>query len=139
MALRDRAVFNADGTCQMSMEGFDIDTASLDQMSFDSRFSNIGQAVWGSAKLQNRENIPGKAGPKKTVLFGRAFSAPPMFLFAWQRGTEAFLRPPWISGYNTTDYRLQKQVDAKVGKTSAVFTNWHTGSTGITVYWKALI
>ena len=133
---------DADGV-QVSRRGVSVLTASLDEMTFDSRFASIGMAISGSRKLNKRRSPTGQ--PAKTAIaFGRNFGQPPMFLFGWTYDFNRHLmRFPASHAYNTKELALQYQVDAQIASTRVTFINWvypiKRLNNGVTVYWKAFV
>lgn len=141
MAQLDRVLIDPEN-CQVSQPGFDVKTANLDQMAFDSRFAAIGQAVYGQVRLPNR-NSNSFVAEKTTVLFGRTFPLPPMFLYGWIVGNagapDAKMHIPLIDGYNPSVFVRELEVDAKVLTNKVVFSNWYYSGSVVNTYWKALI
>jgi hypothetical protein len=139
MTLRPRVLILADGTCRVSQPGFNAETAGIDRMTFDERFASIGQTVWGSVAIGNRNSV-GSNAQNAVVLFGRDFFDPPMFLYGWttENGSTRLL-PPRISGYDKSEWGRVAQVDAKVTATRVTFKNWYASGANIRVYWKALV
>lgn len=88
MALRKRVdlIGTGDASLRMSLDGYDVDTATLDQMAFDARFANMERYMEGFAVAPYLGNSNTTSA---TVYFGRTFSTPPIVLAMWQFGNPA--------------------------------------------------
>lgn len=81
-----------------SLPGFDVLTASMRQMAYDSRFASIGLAERGSLPMKTRNISLGWPAPDtETVLFSRDFGTPPIFDIGRiaQRGSLTVFVPSW--------------------------------------------
>lgn len=132
-------LIDPDGTFKSAKEGFDVTKANLFQLAFDARAAAMGRAITGKAKLKGRGSM---LGPAKvtTVLFGRTFDTPPMFLLG--RSDKLFpgrFVPVRNDGYDREDTQAQQEVHALVKVNLVEFSNYFLDTSRIIVRWKALI
>lgn len=135
------------GKLRVSLPGFDVTTANLDQMAFDERFASIGQAVKGSVAIAGGLT-PNSAYPHtQTVLFGRSFPFPPFFVGTYDAAGFGGIELPIngqrltasvIGGGGANVFAGANQgagVHAQVSDDRALLLNY--SSFAVTVYWKA--
>lgn len=132
-------LIDADGTFKSAKAGFDVTKANLFQLAFDARAAAMGRAITGKARLKGRGSMLGST-KVTTVLFGRTFDTPPMFLVG---RTDKFFPGRFVpvrnTGYDRQDTQAQQEVHALVKVDRVEFSNYFLDSSRITVRWKALI
>lgn len=102
MAIIKRASIKggAAASLRMSLPGYDVDTATLDQMAFDARFANMERYTEGFSVAP----FTGVDGPTSTpfISFGRTFSTVPIVLALWG-GDNPFSNPAARYSLNSFD------------------------------------
>lgn len=118
------------GRMAVSLPGFNVHTASIDELAFDSRFASVGLAERGEVSVPRRAEGAAQPG-SVTVAFARDYGHPPLFemgmrLTVRPRNQSAFaaLVPVWVHYGTVQGVTLETYCTADVYSNRAIINNW---------------